>query len=92
MIFFWRGYGFLVPVIWIAVLLIVPGMVGEGYYEHHGWPKFLAGLVAAVAIGWAGAKLNASRPQGNKHAFFFLNMEIWALISFVAGIVLAVKA
>jgi len=41
MIFFWRGYGFLVPVIWIAVLLIVSGMVGEGYYEHHDGRNFL---------------------------------------------------
>jgi hypothetical protein len=92
MIFFWKGFGILVPLIWFAAALIVSYLVGPPYYEIHGWPKLVAGLVAAVVIGWAGSKLNENRPQGNRHSFFFLDMEIWALISVIGGIVLAVKS
>lgn len=91
MLFFWRGLGFLVPLVWVASLLITSGLVGERYYEAHGWPKLLAGLLAAVATGILGARLNKDRSGSNTHTFFFLNMEIWALISVVIGIWLAAK-
>jgi hypothetical protein len=89
MLIIWRGLGFLVPVIWLASAVLTNVLVGGVTYEHNGWPKFVAGLVAALVIGWAGGKLNAHRASGGTHTFFFLNMEVWAWISLFFGIILA---
>ncbi len=43
MIIIWRGLGFLVPLIGIAGLLVTQSVVGDAYYQAHGWPKFVAG-------------------------------------------------
>jgi hypothetical protein len=87
----WRGYGFLMPLIWLAGLLATYGLVGHQTYESHAWPKVLAGIVTAIAIGWTGATLNQNRPAGNKHTFFFMNMEAWAVVSLVIATWAAVR-
>jgi len=89
MLIIWRGLGFLVPVIWLASTLVTYMVLGNGTYEHNGWPKFVAGLVAALAIGWAGVKLNGQRTAGDTHTFFFLSMEVWAFIALGFGVFLA---
>jgi hypothetical protein len=89
MLIIWRGLGFLVPVIWLASTLVTYMVLGNGTYEHNGWPKFVAGLFAALGIGWAGVKLNEQRAAGDTHTFFFLNMEVWAFIALGFGIFLA---
>jgi hypothetical protein len=90
MIFIWRGFGFLVPVMLIGFPVLAAELFGENTYEQHAWPKLLAFVAAAIAILLAGDKLNRNRPSGNTHTFFFLDMEVWALISVVIGIVAAV--
>jgi hypothetical protein len=85
----WRGFGFLVPVIWVAGLVLTEMMIGEQTYEHHGWPKFVACLVGAIGIAIAGGLLNQDRAPGNTHTFFFVDMRVWALVSVAAGIFLA---
>ena len=48
MLIIWRGLGFLVPLIGIAALLAPQSVIGNGYYQSHGWPKFVAGVVVEV--------------------------------------------
>jgi hypothetical protein len=59
MIFFWSGWGFLVPIILIVCFVatngIVDAILGEKYYNTNGWPKLLAALLTAflfLIAGW----------------------------------------
>ena len=61
-------------------------MTGEQTYEHNGWPKFVACLIAAVGIALAGEALNRGRAAGDTHTFFFLDMQAWAPICVLFGI------
>ena len=87
MLIIWRGLGFLVPLIGIGALLATQSVIGNGYYDSHGWPKFVAGLVAGLLVLLAGCGLNKDRPSGNNHTFFFIPVEAWGVIIFVYGIV-----
>jgi hypothetical protein len=44
---------------------------------------------AGIALLYAGDGLK--RKTGYKHSFFFIDMEVWGLLSFVLGIVLWMK-
>jgi hypothetical protein len=50
MLIIWRGLGFLVPLIGIGALLATQSVIGNAYYDSHGWPKFVAGLVAGLLV------------------------------------------
>jgi hypothetical protein len=92
MLIVWRGFGILVPLMMAGSMLLAMALFGGHTYEQHGWPKLLAFLMAAIAIGWAGSKLNRNRPSGSTHSFFFIDMEVWAIISVIIGVVLAVRS
>jgi hypothetical protein len=87
MIIIWRGLGFLVPLIGIAGLLVTQSVVGDAYYQAHGWPKFAAGLVVGLLVLLTGCGLNKNRPSGNNHTFFFIPVEMWGVLIFVFGVV-----
>jgi hypothetical protein len=87
MLIVWRGFGFLAPVIAIAALLGTQAVIGNSYYDSHGWPKFVAGLVAGLLVLLAGYGLNKDRPSGNNHTFFWIPVEAWGVIIFIYGIV-----
>jgi hypothetical protein len=63
MLIIWRGLGFLVPLIGIGALLATQSVIGNGYYQSHGWPKFVAGLVGGLLVLLAGYGLNKDRPS-----------------------------
>ena len=51
----WSGFGFLVPLITFAFLLVTELTVDsimrdEHFYETHGWPKLLGFLLAAIVV------------------------------------------
>jgi len=62
MVVIWRGLGFLVPVIGIAVLLLsgwgFEVVFGKGYFRAHDWPMYVTIALASVAIGLFGYVLN----------------------------------
>lgn len=62
MVIIWRGLGFLVPVIGIAVLLLsrlgFNVVFGKGYFREHDWPMYATIGLASVAIGLFGYVLN----------------------------------
>jgi hypothetical protein len=62
MVIIWRGLGFLVPVIGIAMLLLsrwgFDVLFGKGYFREHDWPAYAAVGLASVAIGLFGYLLN----------------------------------
>ena len=74
MIIIWRGLGFLVPLIGIAGLLATQSVVGNGYYQAHGWPKFAAGLVAGLLVLLAGCGLNKNRQS--PHVLFHSRRDL----------------
>lgn len=106
MIIFWSGLGFLVPIIGIGCLLASELLTeaafkDDQYYQLHGWPKFVAILVAGAVVWFLGRYLNtrgAKRlidPETNKeiwmknsHTFFFIPMEYWGPAFLVLGIIL----
>jgi uncharacterized membrane protein YfcA len=55
MVIFWRGLGWLVPVLVFGLSLIgnllCNAIYGDGYYDHHKWPLAVALLIAG-AICW----------------------------------------
>ena len=87
MLIIFRGLGFLVPLIGIAALLATQAIVGSGYYDAHGWPKFAAGVVAGLLILLIGIGINKDRPSGNNHTFFFIPVEAWGVLAIVCGTV-----
>ena len=58
MLIVWRGFGWLVPVVVIAALILsqlsVDAVYGEGFYTANTWPKQAAFIVAALSIGFLG--------------------------------------
>ena len=62
MLVVWRGFGWLVPVLVFAALILsqlsVDAVYGEGFYTANTWPKQVAFVVAAFSIGFLGFFLN----------------------------------
>lgn len=67
MLVVWRGFGWLVPVIVIAALILsqlsVDVVYGEGFYTANAWPKQAAFIVAAISVGLLGFFLNHAKRQ-----------------------------
>ena len=65
MLIVWRGFGWLVPVIVIAALILtqlaVDAVYGQGFYTANAWPKQAAFIAAAVFVGLLGVFLNHMR-------------------------------
>ena len=66
---------------------VAQSVVGDAYYQAHGWPKFAAGLVVGLLVLLTGCGLNKNRPSGNNHTFFFIPVEMWGVLIFVFGVV-----
>lgn len=88
MIIVWRGLGLLVLFVTLGCCvganLLANKFLGDGYWEHNGWP-FAAGIGAAGAICWLlGRRLNrTARRDANPrrpwtHDLFWLRMEWWS--------------
>ncbi len=64
MLFIWRGFGWIIPVIlfgaFIASQLLLNNLYGEGYYENNEWPKIAAIIASIILIGGLGYFLNYS--------------------------------
>ncbi len=62
MLIVWRGFGWLVPVIVMAALILsqlsVDSIYGDGFYTANAWPKQAAFVAAAVLVGFLGFFLN----------------------------------
>ncbi len=67
MLVVWRGFGWLVPVVVFAALILsqlsVDAMYGDGFYTANTWPKQAAFILAAVLIGLLGLLLNYTNRQ-----------------------------
>ena len=88
MVIIWRGLGFLVLVVVLAIMFgaqyFTQRSLGDAYWEQQAWPA-AAGLTAAGAVCWfLGRKLNKpARKDANPrrpwtHDLLFLRMEWWA--------------
>ena len=62
MLVVWRGFGWLVPVIVFAALILsqlsVDDLYGEGFYTANAWPDHAAYILGAIAVGLLGLVLN----------------------------------
>lgn len=101
----WSGLGFLVAVITFGCALGTEALVeawfqDDHYYQSHGWPKFVAFVVAAVIVGVVGWTLKRRQGKvlidpetgdevivGVDNTFFFIPMEYWAPILLVLAVV-----
>ncbi len=67
MLIVWRGFGWLVPVVIIAALILlqlsVDAVYGDGFYTADAWPKQAAFIVAALSVGFLGFFLNHTKRQ-----------------------------
>ena len=84
----WHRWGILVLVLFVVAYLAtqvgVDAVWGEGFYTAHEWPKLVAGLLAAVAIGAVGWQLNRKeKAWATTHRFFFVPMQYWAPVVLV---------
>jgi hypothetical protein len=66
LVFFWRGKGWLVPVItigaFIGTQLAVNSILNDqDYYTQNTWPKILAGIIAAAGIWISSYNLNSAK-------------------------------
>jgi hypothetical protein len=105
----WSGLGFLVPLIAFGFLLATQvalnALNGAGFYESHGWAKFLALTVAGIVVWLLGtylhgrpAKTLVEKDTGKEvvfrkqHSLFFVPMRWWGLILPVAGLIFILKS
>lgn len=103
----WNGWGFLVAVVvfgcsFLTEISVETVMKDDRYYQTHGWPLFVAFLVAATIVWPLGRALNRSRSvgapggphtggrvvlePGGGHTFFFIPVEYWAPLLAVIAI------
>lgn len=92
----WRRKGWLVPIIFIVVMVIIPVVInssfGSGYFQSNEWPKALAVALAALAIAGFGYLVNykhrevlideeaGTKTKASSHTLFFIPVEFWAII------------
>ena len=95
MIFIWRGWGIFVPIVWFVTLWIVQlaanAIFGAGTYESSALLKIIASLPAGFAVWIIGNMLNENITSwSNKHAFFWIQAEIWGFIIPAATLVMTI--
>ncbi len=92
----WRGFGWLVPVIFIASFILMQfalkSLIADAYYTSHEWPKIASILIGSVAVALLGYFLNykkrtilvdeetGKKQKSPSHSLFFIPMEIWAIL------------
>ncbi|HEY1011472.1 MAG TPA: hypothetical protein VGE07_02130 [Herpetosiphonaceae bacterium] len=100
MLIAWRGWGWLVGVVFfgmpILAQVIVEAVSGEGAYARNGPAFFACALIAGAVVLWfLGRFLNGrDSPYATSnfevaHSFLYLRMEYWA-VAFVAFALIAV--
>jgi hypothetical protein len=85
MIYIWRGWGIVVPIIWFVTLWVVQivsnTIFGAGTYEAYGLFKIVGSIPAGLAVWVVGNILNENiESSANKHSFFFIPAEYWGFI------------
>lgn len=106
----WSGVGFLAGVLALCCCFAMEAGLemyhaNDLYYQQHGWPKFVALLIAAAMVWPLGRLLNRKEPDRTyvdqetgetvtvksyaPHTFFFIPMEYWAPILVVIGVIMA---
>jgi hypothetical protein len=98
----WRGLGWLIPIIFIAVLVLsqwgLDAALGENYYTQNDWPKMFAISLVVVCIAALGYFLNHKKrviivdeatgksQKEPSHTLFFIPIEYWAIIISVVSV------
>jgi hypothetical protein len=104
MIFIWRGYGFLVPLITIVVVGVMSVLFGAIFKTTQPYGVAIGALAAAAALWFAGNSFNSpakdrimiDKLTGQEfilkpsHSFFFIKMQYWAYIVGVIGVFLLI--
>ncbi len=86
MLFFWRGKGYLVPLITIVLSalsqLLIDAIFGAGTYTEHNAVTLILPLgITAIILWLVGRRLNREAIQyGTEHTFMFIKMEYWSII------------
>jgi hypothetical protein len=100
----WTGLGFVVPGIsvfcfYVTQLVMTSIFKDARYYTEHGWPKFLAcllasGLVYLLGLSLSSGKVHIDQRTGKQviirrsHSFFFIPVLFWAPIIAICGLAL----
>ena len=85
MIFIWRRWGIVAPLIWFVSLWIfqfIADMIfGAGAYQSSVLLRLIGMAPASLAVWTIGEAMNEDiSSNSNKHAFFFIPVEYWAII------------
>jgi len=104
MIFIWKGYGFLVPIITIALVGFTSVLFSSVFTTTQPYGVCIGALAAAVAIWYAGNSFNSpakdrvmiDKATGQEwiikpdHSLFFIKMQYWAYIVGAIGVFLLI--
>ena len=97
-VFVWRGFGFVVPliacVVFVSTQFAIDAAMGDDYYTANGWPKFVACSAVAMVLLPVGLWMNRSTSGtqvGSVHTFFFIPVQYWSAIVFLFGIYMAFR-
>lgn len=107
MFFVWKGWGILVPVQWVAVLVVSQSIIdrvfGPGYYTSNAWASSLALALSAISIYFVGKHLNRPIPWDHpvpgkdsvwpaQHTFFWLPYQHWAWVTVALGLYMSLAS
>lgn len=97
----WRGWGWMVPVLFVAIYaggqLLTDAITGDGtYWLEQSWVKFAACFVASSVVGFLGYVLNVGGYQLHiseglpkesfySHTFMFVPMQYWGVLLLAFG-------
>jgi hypothetical protein len=95
MIYIWRGWGIVVPIVWFVTLwgvqLVANTIFGAGTYEGSGLLKIIASIPAGFFVWIVGNLLNEEiEPNSHKHSFFFIPAEYWGAIIPILTVVMKI--
>jgi len=96
MLFIWRGFGWILPIIVLASFVVTQSIVdaayGDEYYNSKDWPKLIAVIIGSLMIGLLGYFLNykkrnviineetGKKKKSPSHTLFFIPIEFWTII------------
>ena len=104
MIFIWKGYGFLVPLITIVLVGVTSVLFSALFHTVQPYGVCIGLLAAAAALWFAGNKLNSpdkervmiDKATGQEwiikpsHSFFFVKVQYWAYVVAAIGLFLLI--